>query len=158
LRASTGAIGAAAPIANIAAAVKAAANERRPATATMKTSGTAATSSSATAGRVASASPPATPASRARPRLGARMKYAPAGSIEVKKKRKSVSVSSCVLKTMRVTDSAARMPAINPTRGETSVPSAAMSVQVPASITACARAISRGASPNVPRIAPISSG
>ena len=101
-----------------------------------KTSGTAAPSNSAMAGRVARASPPLTPAHTASPAVGRSKKRAPANSIKVKKKRKSDSVRICVLNTMRVTDSAARMPPINATGGEIRAPSAAMSAQVVASITA----------------------
>jgi hypothetical protein len=67
---------------------------------------------------------------------GRRRKRAPASSISTTKNRKSVSVRICVLKTTSVTESAAMMPAISPMRGEIRPPRAAMSTQVPASITA----------------------
>ena len=81
--------------------------------------------------------------------LWRRKKRAPASSIAVKKKRKSASVKLWLLVTISVTDSAARMPAISPTSGEMSAPSAAMSAQVPASITELISATARGTSPNV---------
>ena len=149
MRNSTGATGAAAPTANKSAAASARRKPRLCTTAMTKTSGTAATSSKPTACRVASDSPPARPARAARPIVGRSKKRAPASSIAVKKKRKSGSVRTWLLVTISVTDSAARMPAISPTSGEMSAPSAAMSAQVPASITELISATARGASPNV---------
>src|SRR6266511_3467275 len=118
LRSSTGEMGAATAMPNAMVATAAGTRLRRCTNAMAKTSGTAAASNIATAGRVARASPPARPAQRASLIVGRRRRCAPASSITVKKKRNSESGRIWVLNTMSVTDTAARIPAINPKRGE----------------------------------------
>ena len=105
-------------------------------TAAANISGSAAMRRSAIPARVISASPPARPATTASEIEGRSRKRAPASNMSAKKNRNSVSVRIWLLKTISVGEMAARAPAIRPVSGDKSAPSAAISVQVPASIPA----------------------